>query len=813
DCGSSSYSENSALATFGIVDGDFCDAPINLASMPLTDWSTIATTAGANNNITSSACSASLPGPDVIMYHDVEAGATITFVLQSPANSLSIAYGGTCPGATVLACTPGGYLSPGTYVQNGTGDWDGYPMFTWTNNSCVTERIFIVADGNTANGGPVYIAGYDHSVPTGTVCLAITGVTVNTANTGNSATVNWNASCSGNVIVEYGPTGFTPGTDASANGGTVIPVSGTTTILSGLSMDMAYDVYVRNDCGDSEYGSNGTASTFTIFNGDDCSRVIALTGETGTLGINTTGANNDISVCGAGNTGGDLVMSYIVAPDYGIYFVSTPVGPYNGQVRISYGSSCPGLTELYCAAGAADYLWLNETGVEQTVYFIQDGADEGATTVEWTYFPECAMNDTDGDGINDCDDTCINFPGQVGDPCLNGTTPGTISADCQCVTMCTGNEVVVIINTDGNAEHITWEVVDANNAVITTGGLTAGQSNMQVTETACLGSTPAVACYGFRLMDSFGDGIAGGGWELRTTGGKLLLRDEFASGSASPATPSANPSYGSAHSFCLPAGPANIAPTECGIFDNLLGNKVYANKVTGAANYQFEFSDPDAGFMRRIARPYNYVHFWDMVTNPLIPGVKYFARVRTDRDGAMAAAHFGSGCEMGLGQVVICTQLIQAPAYGHSCNETRTFNTNNSFIYAKPVQGATEYQFRIKNVNEGYDQTFIRNTYILQLKWNSNVAPPLIDGNTYSVEMNVKVNSVYSGFCASTCNITIDNGGNRPEARMAEMADNAMNLWPNPNDGQELFITMAGLDMDIHTASVDLMDITGRNVM
>lgn len=48
---------------------------------------------------------------------------------------------------------------------------------------------------------------------------------------------------------------------------------------------------------------------------------------------------------------------------------------------------------------------------------------------------------------------------------------------------------------------------------------------------------------------------------------------------------------------------------------------------------------------------------------------------------------------------------------------------------------------------------------------------------------------------------------------MAEMADNAMNLWPNPNDGQELFITMAGLDMDIHTASVDLMDITGRNVM
>ncbi len=224
-----------------------------------------------------------------------------------------------------------------------------------------------------------------------------------------------------------------------------------------------------------------------------------------------------------------------------------------------------------------------------------------------------------------------------------------------------------------------------------------------------------------------------------------------------------------------------ITPTECGIFNNLLGNKVYANKVTGAADYQFECSDPDAGFMRRIARPYNYVLLGDMVTNPLVPGVKYFARVRTDRDEAMLDAHFGSSCEMGLGQVVVCTQLIPAPAYGHSCNETRTFNTNNSFIYATPAQGATEYQFRIFT-QEGYDQTFTRSTYILQLKWNNTVAPPLINGYTYQVEMNVKVNSVYSGFCASTCNITIDNSG--PAMSRAQVNGSAT-IRPNPvRDGQ-----------------------------
>src|SRR5690606_16939961 len=137
-------------------------------------------------------------------------------------------------------------------------------------------------------------------------------------------------------------------------------------------------------------------------------------------------------------------------------------------------------------------------------------------------------------------------------------------------------------------------------------------------------------------MDSFGDGITGGGWELQSTNGKVLVRDDVSTGSSSPASVRLNPNYGSAHEFCRPAGPANIAPTECGIMNNALGNKVYANKVLGAANYQFEFSDPDAGFIRRIARPYNYVHFWDMVSTPLVPGVKYFARVRTDRDGPMA---------------------------------------------------------------------------------------------------------------------------------------------------------------------------------
>ncbi|MBS1939248.1 MAG: T9SS type A sorting domain-containing protein [Bacteroidetes bacterium] len=405
----------------------------------------------------------------------------------------------------------------------------------------------------------------------------------------------------------------------------------------------------------------------------------------------------------------------------------------------------------------------------------------------------------------------------MGTPCDDGN-PNTINdlytASCQCIGTpiagpCTGDQVVVRIAADNNAAQLSWEITNGN-TTIASGILAAGNNNSVVNTTACLGNAPA--CYGFRLHDSFGDGIANGGWELRTTTGGLILKDSFSSGSVSPANPPATAAYGSAHSFCLPLGPANIETARCGVFNYALGNKIFANKVTGATQYEFEFTDPDAGFMRRVVRTNNYVQFWDMVVDPLTPGVKYFVRVRTDKNGPLASAYWGTGCEVGLGiaETVLCSGLIPAPLYGHSCNEVRTFNTNNSFIYATPVTGATEYQFRIYNTGEGYDQTFTRSTYILQLKWNSQVAPPLVNGNTYHVQINVKVNGLYSGFCASTCTITINNnpvlGG-----RLAQVEGQPeINLWPNPNDGQQLNVAVNGIDEQITTAEVRLLDLTGR---
>ena len=375
---------------------------------------------------------------------------------------------------------------------------------------------------------------------------------------------------------------------------------------------------------------------------------------------------------------------------------------------------------------------------------------------------------------------------------------------------CLGNQVVVDINTDAWPGETSWEIVDAGNNVIASGApSTANALNSTV---ACLGNTPGPAWYGFRITDSSSDGIIGGGWELRTTGGKLIMGDEFSDGASSPVNPPLYGGYGNYHSFALPLAAPDVHPAECGVFDNRSDNKVFANKVAGTnylggtLNYQFEFSDPDSGYIRRIKKPRNYIVFSELNPSPLKGGKHYFTRVRTDKAGPVADAHWGAGCEMGLGTTVNCTQLIEAPTYGHSCNETRRYGPS-SFIYAQPVFGASQYEFRIFNTGEGYDETYVRNTYILELNGFAN---PLVDGYSYQVQVRAKVSDTWGSYCG-TCSITIDNQQQMLDQHLVQAAGEAT-LWPNPARDGQVYLNIDGIEAATQQITVDVKDIYGQQV-
>ncbi|MCI1751827.1 MAG: T9SS type A sorting domain-containing protein [Flavobacteriales bacterium] len=399
----------------------------------------------------------------------------------------------------------------------------------------------------------------------------------------------------------------------------------------------------------------------------------------------------------------------------------------------------------------------------------------------------------------------------------NGSVPHAnpsvddISMSMQGAPPCSGNNVVVAINTDQHADQTTWQIKNATGGIMATGGPYIGRNNTLVTDTVCLGPNPG--CFTLQMFDNFGDGLGGGSWQLRTINGGLILGDQFEKGFVSPSQSPASASYGSGHSFCMPLGSANISASECGVFNNGLNNKVHSDVVSGATQYEFEFTDPDNGFVRRIIKSTSYVKFIDLGAPQLIPGVHYFCRVRTNANGPLASAHWGTGCETGLGveETLLCSELISAPTYGHSCNETRKFGFYGGYIYAQPVLGATQYQFNIYTPGGVYDTLISRSSYILQLKWTGN---PLVDGTTYNVAINAITAGQNTGFCTTTCTVTINNAAlsQTPVHQLDAGQQRSLEVWPNPNDGHDVALNIAGLDEQVNHASVELFDATGRMV-
>ena len=398
-----------------------------------------------------------------------------------------------------------------------------------------------------------------------------------------------------------------------------------------------------------------------------------------------------------------------------------------------------------------------------------------------------------------------------------------------CPEPCTTNEITVPITLDNYPEETSWDIRDASNTIVASGG-TYGYlpDGSTVVIDECLDN----GCYDFTIYDSYGDGICCsfgvGYWELQNPSGEVLLRDIFhgsgtypgstdIGGAVTPTTTPLSPSY-TGHDFCLPSGPANILSSECGITTNTLQSKVYCQPVAGATSYQFEFLNPDAGFRRRIVvTGRTWVKFSEMVTVPLVPGTTYFAHVRADRNTpGFDDDNFGAGCEMALDatQVPGCTQLLDDTALPtHSCGVSKLFGAGDK-VYTLPVVGATQYRFRFENAGEGFVRVISRPNYICLLNWTTL---PLQVGVTYSVKVEVLVNGIWSGYCGNACSVTIAappaaSGSANRDLSVASDDHDMLQIWPNPvRDGQVNLLLSNLVDAE-QRINVDVIDLFGKRV-
>src|SRR5690606_17937262 len=110
------------------------------------------------------------------------------------------------------------------------------------------------------------------------------------------------------------------------------------------------------------------------------------------------------------------------------------------------------------------------------------------------------------------------LPGTPCDDDNSNTTGDTWNSNCQCVGTPIGgcsNDLVIECTTDANGAEIAWSIEPLAGGAALCGGSGLPNNAQGVTADCCLPD----GCYRLVVTDAGGDGIAGGGYVLRTLGG------------------------------------------------------------------------------------------------------------------------------------------------------------------------------------------------------------------------------------------------------------------------------------------------------
>ncbi|HQV75909.1 MAG TPA: GEVED domain-containing protein, partial [Flavobacteriales bacterium] len=353
----------------------------------------------------------------------------------------------------------------------------------------------------------------------------------------------------------------------------------------------------------------------------------------------------------------------------------------------------------------------------------------------------------------------------------NGNTgPFTLTTQCGTTNpVCTENGLFLEFQNDLNPGQVTWEILNqAGNLVVLSGADPVPASSIG-TQALCLPD----GCYRLRVLDSAGDGMTTGGYELREDGGARIIdnTNNFSTGSVSSV----------AGGFCLPLGTSDLIYSSCDKLDWVEYKYLVCHAIPAVAaewipsgansvqdansGYEFWIFDPNGSYSFRKFHAHNVsdgfspasanracrlkIHGWyNTVLTPHIPqNVKMNVRVRGRVNGVNQ--NFGPACTMMMNTAAAACPLARlqddpANPSDFSCGVNRTWggtNTGANKIVARPPQfwpapfgGGTgvRFQFRFRIPSENI--CIVRPPQAsptLYLNWNTGT--PLVATKTYEV--------------------------------------------------------------------------------
>ncbi len=441
---------------------------------------------------------------------------------------------------------------------------------------------------------------------------------------------------------------------------------------------------------------------------------------------------------------------------------------------------------------------------------------------------------------------CPLLEANIGDACDPGPgfINGVVTEACECVgepTDCI-HDLVIDFATDANGADISWSIspLAGGSPVCSGSGLPSDQSS--VLEACCLPD----GCYRLVVTDAGGDGISGGGYILRMLSGERIIdnRDNGAFVSES--------SLADGEGFCLPLGTDRPIASSCDRAYWVSGNFLVANENAAVSNmwnttssgdplransgYEFWFFDPngtDDYSFRKLRTHAVSDGFGDVgatrachiqlnnwaVSQHLQDQVLYNVRIRGVVNG-VALSEYGPACRVTLdAALAACPPTKLNDVVGHpnySCGVTRTFGGPNSAsnrIHAMAIAGASQYEFEFSNAAEGYLFNRLSNNVVRHLNWPASAGPPMVVGGIYQVRVRARKGAIWCAW-GDRCDVTIS-GSAAPgtESMFMEKSIATLALWPNPNNGQQLWLALDGTAVGMGSAAIDLFDLSGKRVM
>ena len=425
----------------------------------------------------------------------------------------------------------------------------------------------------------------------------------------------------------------------------------------------------------------------------------------------------------------------------------------------------------------------------------------------------------------DCNGDC--FGTAFIDACF--TCVGGNTGLLPCTPSCT--EIMELtINTDDMGSETTWEIVNHIGSVQEAAGGPYVNTPGGTTEVefACL----PIGCYDLFVYDSFGDGIIGGGYVLTDDQNRRVI-DNSLNGDGFTNTSTIANGIG----WCVPIetnallSNNSVPYTGCDKLtyapnDFFIAEPVAAVNPANGDGYQFWMFDPNGTYSRRTFQTngvYNgwsdtdpndacYLRFGWLNTLPVPQDLILNVRVRAKISSVYQ--EFGSVCLAMVhdvsGDPCTTTLLVDDPNNpNYSCDVALEFGGSDKVV-AYPLVGVNKYRFRFADQNSAFARNIAGASNARILNWFTN---PLTDGATYDVSVAVSYDGGAS-YCpfGPSCPITIANPPSAQGRDLITSNEFSINIYPNPNRGQNVYLNMEHIQGDVDKIQIDLFDSYGKVV-